>query len=148
MKIRKKRDPAMQFLIFSFIGVLLFSIVVFSVLGIYMSQKSKNAITEIGEIYMSGMNQQISGHFDTVIGLRFDQVKGIISVVPTDNTDREQLYEELIYRAKVRGFDYLALCSVEGEFQTIYGESIQPLNPEPFVEALLHGEQRVAVGVD
>lgn len=109
MKIRKKRDPAMQFLIFSFIGVLLFSIVVFSVLGIYMSQKSKNAITEIGEIYMSGMNQQISGHFDTVIGLRFDQVKGIISVVPTDNTDREQLYEELIYRAKVRGFDYLAL---------------------------------------
>ena len=89
MKSRKKRDPAMQFLIFSFIGVLLFSIVVFSVLGIYMSRKSEKAISEIGEIYMSGMNQQMSGHFDTVIGLRFDQVKGIISVVPTDNTNRE-----------------------------------------------------------
>ena len=148
MKSRKKREPAMQFLIFSFIGVLLFSIVVFSVLGIYMSQKSKNAITEIGEIYMSGMNRQMSGHFDTVIGLRFDQVKGIISVVPTDNTNREQLYEELIYRAKVRGFDYLALCSEEGGFETLYGESIQPSNPGPFVEALVQGEQRVAVGVD
>lgn len=148
MKSRKKRDPAMQFLIFSFIGVLLFSIVVFSVLGIYMSRKSEKAISEIGEIYMSGMNQQMSGHFDTVIGLRFDQVKGIISVVPTDNTNREQLYEELIYRAKVRGFDYLALCSEEGGFETLYGESIQPNNPGPFVEALVQGEQRVAVGVD
>lgn len=148
MKSRKKRDPAMQFLIFSFIGVLLFSIVVFSVLGIYMSRKSEKAISEIGEIYMSGMNQQMSGHFDTVIGLRFDQVKGIISVVPTDNTNREQLYEELTYRAKVRGFDYLALCSEEGGFETLYGESIQPSNPGPFVEALVQGEQRVAVGVD
>lgn len=148
MKSRKKRYPAMQFLIFSFIGVLLFSIVVFSVLGIYMSRKSEKAISEIGEIYMSGMNQQMSGHFDTVIGLRFDQVKGIISVVSTDNTNREQLYEELIYRAKVRGFDYLALCSEEGGFETLYGESIQPSNPGPFVEALVQGEQRVAVGVD
>ena len=148
MKSRKKRDPAMQFLIFSFIGVLLFSIVVFSVLGIYMSRKSEKAISEIGEIYMSGMNRQMSGHFDTVIGLRFDQVKGIISVVPTDNTNREQLYEELIYRAKVRGFDYLALCSEEGVFETLYGASIQPSNLGPFVEALVQGEQRVAVGVD
>ena len=148
MKSRKKREHAMRFLIFSFIGILLFSIAVFSVLGIYMSQKSKNAITEIGEIYMSGMNKQMSGHFDTVIGLRFDQVKGIISVVPTDNTDREQLYEELIYRAKVRGFDYLALCSEDGGFETLYGESIQPINPEPFVKALTQREQRVAVGVD
>lgn len=148
MKSRKKRDPAMQFLIFSFIGVLLFSIGVFSVLGIYMSRKSEKAISEIGEIYMSGMNQQMSGHFDTVIGLRFDQVKGIISVVPTDITDREQLYEELIYRTKVRGFDYLALCSEEGGFETLYGKSIQPSNPGPFVKALVQGEQRVAVGVD
>ena len=148
MKNRKKQDPVIQFLIFSFIGVLLFSIVVFGVLGTYMSRKSEKAISEIGEIYMSGMNQQMSGHFDTVIGLRFDQVKGIISVVPTDNTNREQLYEELIYRAKVRGFDYLALCSEVGDFETIYGESIQPSNPGPFVEALVQGEQRVAVGVD
>ena len=56
--------------------------------------------------------------------------------------------DRLIYRAQVRGFDYLALCSAGGDFQTLYGQSIQPLNPEPFVEALLQGEQRVAVGVD
>ena len=113
-----------------------------------MSRKSKKAVYEIGEIYMSGMNEQMSRHFETVIKLRFDQVRGIVSVVSTEDGDKGKLYEELIYRAQVRDFDYLALCSAEGDFQTLYGQSIQPLNPEPFVEALLQGEQRVAVGVD
>ena len=97
---------------------------------------------------MTGMNEQRSRHFETVIKLRFDQVSGIVSVVSTDNNDKEALYEELIYRAQVRDFDYLALCSAEGNFETLYGHPIQPLNPEPFVEALLQSEQRVAVGVD
>ena len=144
----QKKNPTTRFLIISFIGLLIFSIIIFSLLGIYMSQKSKQAVYDIGKIYMSGMNKQMSRHFETVIKLRFDQVSGIVSVVSTDNNKQEELYEELIYRAQVRGFDYLALCSAGGDFQTLYGQSIQPLNPEPFVEALLQGEQRVAVGVD
>ena len=113
-----------------------------------MSRKSEKAVYEIGEIYMSGMNKQMSRHFETVIKLRFDQAGGIVSVVSTDTDDKELLYEELIYRAQVRDFSYLALCSAEGDFQTLYGQAIQPLNPEPFVEALSQGEQRVAVGID
>ena len=143
-----KKNVATRFLKSSFIGLLIFSIAVFSLLGIYMSRKSKKTVYEIGNIYMSGMNEQMSRHFETVIKLRFDQVSGVVSVVSTDNNDIENLYEELIYRAQVRGFDYLALCSANGKFQTLYGQSIQPLNPDPFVEALLQGEQRVAVGVD
>lgn len=148
MRNSKTKDSTTRFLIYSFIGLLIFSIIVFSLLGIYMSRTSEKAVYEIGQIYMSGMNEQMSRHFETVIKLRFDQVSGIVSVVSADNNNKEKLYEELVYRAQVRNFDYLALCSDEGEFQTIYGESIQPLNPEPFVEALLQGEQRVAVGVD
>ena len=148
MENSKKKNSTTRFLICSFIGLLIFSIIIFSLLGVYMSRKSKNTVYEIGNIYMSGMNEQMSRHFETVIKLRFDQVSGVVSVVSTDNKDRKNLYEELIYRAQVRGFDYLALCSAEGDFQTLYGQSIQPLNPEPFVEALLQGEQRVAVGVD
>ena len=144
----KKKNPTTRFLIYSFIGLLIFSIIIFSLLGMYMSRKSKRAVYEIGEIYMSGMNEQMSRHFETVIKLRFDQVNGIVSVVSADNNDLETLYEELIYRARVRNFDYLALCSSEGSFQTLCGQSIQPLNPEPFVEALVQGEQRVAIGVD
>ena len=144
----KKKNSTTRFLICSFIGLLLFSIIMFSLLGIYMSRKSKRAVYEIGEIYMSGMNEQMSRHFESVIKLRFNQAGGIVSVVPTDTNDKDRLYEELTYRAQVREFDYLALCSADGEFQTLYGQPIQPLNPKPFVEALLQGEQRVAVGID
>ena len=148
MENSKNKNPTTRFLIYSFIGLLIFSIIIFSLLGIYMSRKSKKAVYEIGQIYMSGMNEQMSRHFETVIKLRFNQVSGIVSVVSADNNDKEKLYEELVYRAQVRDFDYLALCSAEGNFQTLYGQSIQPLNPEPFVEALVQGEQRVAVGID
>ena len=148
MKNGKMKNTTTRFLIGSFIGLLSFSIIMFSLLGIYMSRKSEKAVYEIGEIYMSGMNKQMSRHFETVIKLRFDQAGGIVSVVSTDTDDKELLYEELIYRAQVRDFSHLALCSAEGDFQTLYGQAIQPLNPEPFVEALSQGEQRVAVGID
>ncbi|MEY8533133.1 response regulator [Blautia pseudococcoides] len=144
----KQKNPTTRFLLYSFIGLLLFSVVVFSLLGIYMNRKSKKTIYEVGEIYMSGMNEQMSRHFENIIKLRFDQVDGIISVVSTENYDKESLYEELVYRAQVRGFGYLAICSDEGKFETLCGEPIQPINPPPFVEALKQGEQRVAVGVD
>lgn len=145
---KKRNDPVMRFLFVSFIGVILFSILVFGILSTYMSRKSEKAISNIGEIYMSGMNQQMSGHFETVIGLRFDQVHGITSAVSSDMLEGEALYKELIERPRIRGFGYLALCSEEGVFETLYGKPIQPTNPDPFVEALSQGNQRVAVGLD
>ncbi|MRN26819.1 hypothetical protein EAI30_19725, partial [Romboutsia ilealis] len=66
----QKKNPTTRFLIISFIGLLIFSIIIFSLLGIYMSQKSKQAVYDIGKIYMSGMNKQMSRHFETVIKLR------------------------------------------------------------------------------
>ena len=54
----------------------------------------------------------------------------------------------MVLEHRGRDFDYLALCSAEGNFETLYGQPIHPLNPGPFVEALFQGEQRVAVGVD
>ena len=92
MENSKKKNPTTRFLIYSFIGLLIFSIIMFSLLGIYMSRKSKKAVYEIGQIYMSGMNEQMSRHFETVIKLRFNQVSGIVSVVSADNNDIEKLY--------------------------------------------------------
>ncbi len=143
-----KKNAAARFLIYSFIGLLIFSIAVFSLLGIYMNRKSRDTICEVGEIYMSGMNEQMSGHFESVIELRFSQVCGIASVVSSDNRDKEKLYEELVYRAQVRDFDYVALCSAEGKLEMLYGQPIQPINPDPFIQSLIQGEQKVAVGID
>ncbi len=137
-----------RFLIGSLIALLILGMVVFSVLGIYMNRKSSETIHEVGEIYMTGMGDQLARHFENIIQLRFSQVEGIVSVVSTDHTDIEKLHEELIYRAQVRGFDHLSLCSSEGELETLLGAPIHAINLPPFLEALRRGEQRVAVGID
>ena len=137
-----------RFLIYSFVGLLVFSMGVFAMLGVYMSRKSTKTIHEVGEIYMSGMSEQMARHFENIIELRFAQVEGIVSVVPSKSADKEAMYADLVYRAQVRGFEYLALCTSDGRFETLCGEAFQPVNPPPFVDALRRGEQRVAVGVD
>lgn len=137
-----------RFLLYSFVGLLVFSMGVFAMLGVYMSRKSTKTIHEVGEIYMSGMSEQMARHFENIIELRFEQVEGIVSVVPSKSADKEAMYADLVYRAQVRGFEYLALCTSDGRFETLCGEAFQPVNPPPFVDALRRGEQRVAVGVD
>ncbi|MFR1787143.1 MAG: hypothetical protein ACLSWY_14820 [Ruthenibacterium lactatiformans] len=148
MDISLAKKNTTRFLIYSFVGLLVFSMGVFAMLGVYMSRKSTKTIHEVGEIYMSGMSEQMARHFENIIELRFEQVEGIASVVPSKSADKEAMYADLVYRAQVRGFEYLALCTSDGRFETLCGEAFQPVNPPPFVDALRRGEQRVAVGVD
>lgn len=146
--IIRKKDPISRFLLYSFTGLLLFSILVFIFLGFYMNRESEKTIYEVGDIYMSGMNEKISKNFENVIQFRFDQVYGITSVVSPDNYNKQDLYKELTYRAEVRNFDYLALCSEEGEFETLMGESIKPFDTLNFVEALKSKEDQIMIGTD
>lgn len=148
MKSSKNNNLTTKFLISSFVILLIMSVVIFGLLGINMNKRSKDAIYKIGETYMAEMNEQIAKHFENVIELRFNQVNGIVSVVPADDSDQESLYKELVYRATVRNFPYLALCSVDGEFQMLYGQPIQPNQSEPFVQALMQGDRRIATGKD
>ena len=145
----KIRNKTTRFLTASFIGLVLFSSIVFGFLALFMNNRSAQTIHEVGELYMTGMGAELCKHFETTIELRFRQVEGLVEVVQLeDDANAEKLYEELIYRAQVRDFDYLAMCSVDGTFDTLYGESIQALNPEPFLDALNRGEKRVALGYD
>lgn len=148
METKRRKNSITRILKLSFSALMIISILSFFWLGRYMTRKSHEAFHQIGDIYISGMSEQISKHFESVISLRFNQVNGLVSVVSSDNYDNDELYSELIYRATVRDFDYLALCSKEGDFVTLYGQDIQPLNPKPFVEALVRGERRVAIGVN
>ena len=145
MKTQRSHRYVTRFLAFSFTGFLLISIAVFGLLVFFMDQKSNKSIYKVGELYMSGMNREISKNFENVIDLRFRQVEGIITAVTTKNSNKENLYNELVYRAQIRDFEYLALCSDKGSFENLYGEQMQPKNPEPFVKALKQGEHRVEI---
>lgn len=137
-----------HFLIGSFCGLIVISIIVFLALGVYMNKASEKTINAVGDLYMTGMSDRISAHFQTIIGSKFDQAEATVKVVDAHNENIDDLYEELAYRAHARDFDYLALCSETGELQMIYGDQIQLADPEPFFTSLRNQQKKVAVGVD
>lgn len=142
--IRKK---TMKFLRNSALFIPVLCVVVFGFMAVYMNGKSEETINGVGTIYMSGMSEQISIHFEKTIGLRLSQVEDIVNSVPPQN-DMEALSETLSYNARARGFSYLALYSVDGEFEMIYGEDIHVTDPPPFLQSLNNEEKKVAVGTD
>ncbi len=140
-----------QFLFGSFSLLLIISIGAFFCLGKYMGRVSKESINKVGNIYMTGINEHITAHFRTLIDLKLEQAEAVIQVVPPEPdtyNDMDELYSELIYRVNVRNFNYLALCSQEGEMYILDGASFQLADPEPFFESLRNGEKKVAVGSD
>ena len=141
-----KKIHTTQFLIGSFILLLLISVGAFTYLGRHMSAVSTESINKVGNLYMSGINDHITAHFRTLIDLKLEQVEAVTEVVSADSDDTASIYDELIYRIRVRGFNYLALCSENNSLEMLYGEKIQLADPEPFFESLKKGEKKVAVG--
>ena len=113
-----------------------------------MGKASEQTIDAVGNLYMTGMSDQISAHFETIIESKFNQAESAIEVVSPDNDNIDDLYSELKYRVWARDFKYLALCSEEGELQMLYGEQIQLVDPEPFFESLRNKQRKIAVGTD
>lgn len=142
----KKKILITQFLIGSFVLLLLISIGAFTYLGRHMSKVSTESIIKVGNLYMSGINDHITAHFRTLIDLKLEQVESVTEVVPNDAEDADTIYEELIYRIRVNGFNYLALCSEDNSMEMLYGDKIQLADPEPFFQSLKQGEKKVAVG--
>lgn len=144
----KEARRTTYFLLGSFLLLLLVSICTFTYLGNYMNTTSKRSIDELGALYTSGINEHVIGHFKILIESKLEQADAIIEVVQPDMDNVEELYEELVYRAYVRNFNYVALCSDDRELEMLFGEHIQLTDPDPFFESLLSNEKKVAVGSD
>lgn len=140
----KKRT--IRFLIISLIILIVVCIGVLSVFAATMSKKSDDAINKIGTIYMSGMNEKISMHFETTIDLRLSQVEAIIENNPPENfTYGKEMLDELKTAGELRNLDYLALLSSDGDFEMIYGEIVEMYDPKPFLKSLNNDEKKVAL---
>lgn len=153
-KMNSKKQKAyskkymVHFLIISFILLMLISIGSFITLGYYMSSKSESSINTVGNIYMSAINNHITAHFRTLMELKLEQVEGVVDVVPDDLNTKKELDRELVYRSNVRNFNYLALCSRDGNMEMLDGEKIQLADPDSFYNSLRNNEKKVAVGND
>ncbi|MDE7367135.1 MAG: response regulator, partial [Lachnospiraceae bacterium] len=108
---------------------------------------STAAINEGGTVYMSGISQRITRHFETLIDLQFDQVEGITDGTPPDTvTYGTDMIEKLTTSGKICDFDKLALYSKDGEFEMLYGDLVELDDPEPFLNSINAGERKVAIG--
>lgn len=136
-----------HFIISSFVFLLVVSVGVLSFFAIATSKKSDETINEVGNIYMSGMSEKISEHFETTINLRMSQVTTItLDVPPEDAVYGSELLDNLTKDGKIRDFDYLAFYSSDGNFDMVYGDPIELADPQPFLNSLHKGDKKVAVG--
>lgn len=137
-----------RFLIGSFVLLLLISIGAFICLGQYMGRVSKESIEKVGDLYMSGINEHTIARFKMLITLKLEQAEAIVEVVPDEYGTNEELWNELVYRANVRNFLHLALCSEDDDLEMLNGEQVYLADPNPFFESLRRHEKKIAIGSD
>ena len=145
------KNKTTRFLRISLILILLLCLVMFSFLGVFMNVRSLKTINEVGTLYMSGMSEQISLHFQTTVGLRLSQLEALMRTLPDDIANSGDLtgtFAELAYNAQARDFNYLAFYTSEGEFEMLMGEEVSVTDPPPFDASMKAGEKKVAVGTD
>jgi len=110
----------------SFSGVILVCIIVFVWLVLFMTQKTKEAVTEASEIYMSEMNNQVQQKFQSIISLRLEQVDVIMRRTPAESSEfGQKMLDSLCESAEIRDFVYLGFYKENGELETIYGENVE-----------------------
>ena len=74
----------------------------FSLLGRSIHKMSEKTIEGIGTEYMSGMNEQVSLHFETIIELRLTMAESIAHIAAGDSGYGTK--EEIEYGARARHF--------------------------------------------
>ena len=134
------KNKTIRFLQVSLIFVSILCVGIFLFLAAYMNQKSAGTISEVGNIYMSGMNERILLHFRTTIEMRLSHVEDLERLASsTMYQDNQKLREELSYNAMARGFSYLGLYSQDGDFDMLYGAELEVIDTESFLKSLRKG---------
>ncbi len=143
------KNKTARFLVISLIGVALLCVCVFSFLAFHMSVQSARTINEVGTLYMSSMSQQISIHFESIIGLQMNQLKTLADTIPSSEIHTSRtLQENLIAQAQARDFTYLGFCASDGSLEMLYGSQLTVTDPQPFLDSLNKEQQKVAIGTN
>lgn len=143
----KQKNRTTQYLTVS-LGILcIVCVCIFSFMALFMKQSSQDTISEVGNIYMAGMNERIAMHFSTSIEYRMTHVQSIIdSIRPEAVQDEQEMRTRFAYDAESRGFHDLVMISESGEIDVLYGDGLEISDPEPFLASLRNGERKAAVG--
>ena len=168
--VKKKgflKEKGQRFIVITIAIGILIAALVFSLLGINISNNTKETVDDIGDAYMSRLGNQIKQRFEAVMEQRLTMVRGIIAVREdddgtheADNPDNllsiEKTRSRLVASAEARDFQFLALYRVnesnladsEGgrTINMLIGDDLYATDHIPFRTSVLAGEEKVAVG--
>ena len=143
------KNKAIRFLIVSLAVILILCGFIFGFLAFHMNSQNVETINEVGTIYMTGMSERITMHFETTVEFHLSHLESIVNAnQPNGDIPEAQLREQLAYEAEARGFLHLSLYDREGNMEVLYGDEITVSDPQPFRTSLLSGEKKVAVGTN
>ena len=131
------KDKIKHFLSVSLISVCIVCVIAFGALAFYLNRQNDQAVTQLGNIYMSNINDRISKHFDAIS----DQC-----LTPMCESNKEEYFKWMTYYGHSRDYESVSWCDSEGNLETIYGDPLQYSGPAVFLDTLKAGESRVAVG--
>ena len=130
-----------KYFVGSIITAVTVSLVVFVLLATLMSGQTLRSISDISDVYMLEMNQQLQQKFNSITSLRLYQVDGIIrQIPPATSVYGKDMLEELDTSADVRNFTYLGLFSDSGEEERIRGEELVVSNYDSLLSQLREDE--------
>ncbi|MCI9445106.1 MAG: response regulator [Oscillospiraceae bacterium] len=138
-----------SFLNISLVLVSFFCIAIFIGQAVWINILGENTIRQMGVFYMSGISDQVSSHFGTIIELRLSQVESLVNSVPPGRITGESAMQiSLAYNARSAGFEYLAFYADDGSFHMIYGSQVTPDVPETLRRSVQGGRYNVCAGRD
>lgn len=137
------KNKTMNFLTVSIVIVIAACIILFVALGIFMNKKSDETLNDMGTIYMSGLNERISMHFETIIDMRFSSLQDVIDELPNEIKNGQA---EIDYISAAHDFKYLALYDQDGNFDMLCGEPISLFDPDAFMRTMQNGDKKIAIG--
>ena len=144
---RTVKDKMKHFLTGSLVSVCLVCIVAFTALSFYLNWQSDQAVTQLGNIYMSNINARISKHFGAITDQCLIPMRTFSeNIPPMCENSKEEYYKWMTYYGKSRDYTALCWCDSSGNLNMVYGDTIEYSGPSTFVNTMKSGESRVAVG--
>ncbi len=141
------KDKIKHFLVASLISVCIICIVSFAALTIYLNHQNEQAVTELGNIYMSNINERITMHFDAISEQCLTPMTTFAeNIPPMCKSDKEEYLKWMTYYGHSRRYESVSWLDCDGNIETIYGDGLQSSGDTYFIEPLKKGESRVAVG--
>ncbi len=141
------KDKIKHFLSVSLISVCIVCLVTFGALAVYLNRQNDQAVTQLGNIYMSNINDRISKHFDAISDQCLTPMTTFAqNIPPMCESNKEEYFKWMTYYGHSRDYESVSWCDSEGNLETIYGDPLQYSGPAVFLDTLKAGESRVAVG--